>query len=87
MYSINFTVVLLCCFQCCSKDFGGNDGDTDSDGTPCKPCESNCCLDDHSSMCICVILLESLSRSFCCAVFNVAARIFDSAMAIPTVMA
>ena len=38
-------------------------------------------------MCICVILLESLSRSFCCAVSNVAARILDAAMAIPTVMA
>ena len=37
-------------------------------------------------MCICVILLESLSRSFCCGVFNVAARILDAAMAIPTVM-
>ena len=36
---------------------------------------------------MCVILLESLSRSFCCAVFNVAARILDAAMAIPTVMA
>ena len=38
-------------------------------------------------MCMCVILLESLSRSFCCAVSNVAARILDEAMAIPTVMA
>ena len=40
-----------------------------------------------ASMCMCVILLESLSRSFCCAVFNVAARILDAAMAIPTVKA
>ena len=31
-------------------------------------------------------LLESFSQSFCCAVFNVAARILDAAMAIPTVM-
>ena len=38
-------------------------------------------------MCICVILLESLSRLCCCAVFNVAARILDAVMAIPTVMA
>ena len=38
-------------------------------------------------MCICVILLESLSRSFCCAVFSVAARILDAVIAIPTVMA
>ena len=38
-------------------------------------------------MCICVALLESLSQSVCCAVFNVAARIFDAAMAIPTVTA
>ena len=37
-------------------------------------------------MCICVILLESLLR-LCCAVFNVAARILDAVMAIPTVMA
>ena len=36
---------------------------------------------------ICVILLESLSWSFCCAVFNGAARILDAVMAIPTVMA
>ena len=36
---------------------------------------------------MCVILLESLSRSFCCAVSNVAARILHAAMAIPTVMA
>ena len=38
-------------------------------------------------MCICVILLESFSQSFCCAVFNVAARILDAVIAIPTVMA
>ena len=38
-------------------------------------------------MCLCVILLESLSQSYWCAVFNVAARILDAAMAIPTVMA
>ena len=38
-------------------------------------------------MCIYVILLESLSRSFCCAVFNVAASFLDAAMAIPTAMA
>ena len=38
-------------------------------------------------MCMCVILLESLSRSFSCAVSNEAARILDAAMAIPTVMA
>ena len=38
-------------------------------------------------MCMCVILLESLSQLFCCAVFNVAARILDAAMVIPTVMA
>ena len=38
-------------------------------------------------MCICLILLESLSRLCCCAFFNVAARILDAAMAIPTVMA
>ena len=40
-----------------------------------------------ASMCICVILLESLSRSFCCAVFNVAARILVATMVILTVMA
>ena len=38
-------------------------------------------------MCMFVILLESLSRSFCCADSNVAAWILDAAMAIPTVMA
>ena len=38
-------------------------------------------------MFICVILLESLSRSFCCAVFNVAARILVATMVILTVMA
>ena len=38
-------------------------------------------------MCLCVILLESLSRSFCYAVFNVAAKILVAVMVIPTVMA
>ena len=38
-------------------------------------------------MCICVMLLESLSRSFCSAVFNVAARILVAMMVILTVMA
>ena len=102
MYSINLhvcyftqialTVILLCCFQCCSQEFGCSDGDTDSDGTPCKPFALNCCLVDRSkvrtaSMCICVILLKSLSRSFCSAVFNVAARILASVMVMPTAMA
>ena len=45
---IALTVVLLCYFHGFSHYFGGNDGDTDSDGTPCKPCESNCFLDDRS---------------------------------------
>ena len=58
MYSINvhlcyftriaLTVVLLCYFQGFCHDFGGSDGDTDSDGATCRLCESNCCLDDRS---------------------------------------
>ena len=40
-----------------------------------------------ASMCICVILLESLSGTFCCAVLNVAARILVATMVILTVMA
>ena len=40
-----------------------------------------------ASMCTCAILLESLSRSFCSAVFNVAARILVSAIVILTAMA
>ena len=101
MYSINvhmcyFTritlTVVLCCFQCCSQDFGCSHGDTNCDGATRRLCESKCCWDGWSkvgiaSMCICVILLESFTQSFCCAVFNVAARILDAVMAIPTVMA
>ena len=54
MYSINvhlcyftriaLTVILLCCFQCCSQDFGCSNGDTDSDGATRRLCESNLLL-------------------------------------------
>ena len=89
---ITLTVILLCCFQCRSQDFGGSDGDTNSDGATRRLCEWNCCLDDRSwvciaSMCICVILLESLSQFVLFCYFQGFSQEFGSSDAMVTAMA
>ena len=65
-------VVLFCRFH---RDFGSSDGDGDRDGTPCNPFASKFLLGlslrGTYSNNVYALLLQLLSRLFCCCVLQV----------------
>ena len=44
------------------QDFGSSHGHGDSDGTPCKPFESNCCVDYRSEVHIALTCMRDCTQ-------------------------